>query len=336
MNNSSLTVGWMLAGITETSSLRQYHLASVRLRSAVCAQALTQRGCVVAVGEKFPAGLDVIMVGKIGSDQVSTRAEHWIQELRRLRKLGTCVVVDYTDHHLSQSGELARFYRDLLQMAHALVVPSQAMSNMARSLFQGCIEVIPEPLEVSITPWVPRNSAGITRALWFGHGSNLPYLIEFLLNWDSRNPGIFIDLYSNREALQALARQNIRLPHGVRVDASAWSLAAVQEAAKLADICILPAGLDDPRKAGASANRLLTALALGLPVAADLLPAYSDFKDYFVDIRSPEFSNFLSDFQAQGDRVRAAQTQVLPAFERTLIEERWYSFLSRLSNDARN
>jgi hypothetical protein len=336
MNHLSLSVGWMLAGVADTSALPQHHLASVRLRSAVCAQALARPGCGVAVGEKFPAGLDVVLVGKIGSDQVGMRAEAWVHEVRRLRELGARVVVDYTDHHLSHSGELARFYRDLFQMAHALVVPSQAMSNMARPLFQGCIEVIAEPLEVSITPWVPRNSAGITRALWFGHGSNLPYLIEFLLNWDSRNPGIFVDLYSNREALQALARQNIRLPHGVRVDASAWSLAAVQEAAKLADICILPAGLDDPRKAGASANRLLTALALGLPVAADLLPAYSDFKDYFVDIRSPEFSNFLRDFQAQGDRVRAAQKQVLPAFERTLIEERWYRFLSRLSNDARN
>ena len=336
MSNPIFSLGWMLAGITDTSHLGQHHLASVRLRSAVCAQALGNRGCSVAVGEEFSMRVDLLLIGKIGSDQIGNRAEQWIQEVRRLRKLGARVVVDYTDHHLSQSGDLAQFYRDLFQVAHALVVPSQAMSNMAHSLFQGCIEVIPEPLEVSITPWVPRNSAGITRALWFGHGSNLPYLIEFLLNWDSRNPGIFVDLYSNREALQALARQNIRLPRGVRVDASAWSLAAVQKAAKLAEFCILPAGLDDPRKAGASANRLLTALALGLPVAADLLPAYRDFKDYFVDIRGQEFLNFLSDLQAQGDRVRAAQAEVLPAFERTLIEERWYSVLSRLISDARS
>jgi hypothetical protein len=336
MKSLELVAGWMLAGVTDVAELDQHHLASVRLRSAVCIRALKHRRCCGLVGEGFAKNLDVILIGKIGSDQVGIRAEKWIKELRRLRSQGTRVVIDYTDHHLSGKGLLGQFYRDLFQMADALVVPSQAMRTLVRSLFQEHIEVIPEPLEVPITPWASRVPSGLTRALWFGHGTNLPYLIEFLLDWDQRYPDIFVDLYSNREALQALARQNIQLPPGVRVDASVWSLAAVQEAAKLAEFCILPAGLDDPRKAGASANRLLTALALGLPVAADLLPAYSDFKDYFVDIRSPEFSDFLSDFQAQGDRVRTAQTQVLPAFERTFIEERWYSFLSRLSNDARN
>ena len=336
MNDSSLSAGWMLAGITEASSLRQYHLASVRLRSAVCAQALLQRGCGVAVGEKFPSGLDVVMVGKIGFDQVGARAERWLEELRRLRNHGTCVVIDYTDHHLSQGGALGRFYRDLFQMADALVVPSQAMRTLVQTLFPGRIEVIAEPLEVPITPWAARIPSGLTRALWFGHGTNLPYLIEFLLDWDKRYPDIFVDLYSNREALQALARQNIQLPPGVRVDASVWSLAAVQKAAKSADVCLLPAGLNDPRKSGASANRLLTALALGLPVAADLLPAYCEFQDYFVDIRSPNLAEFLSDPLVQGNRVKLAQDRVLSAFARESIEEHWYSFLQQINSDSEN
>ena len=40
-----------------------------------------------------------------------------------------------------------------------------------------------------------------------------------------------------------------------------------------------------------SSNRLITSFALGLPTAADNLPSYQKYSDYYVDIRSSNFFN---------------------------------------------
>ena len=44
-----------------------------------------------------------------------------------------------------------------------------------------------------------------------------------------------------------------------------------------------------------SANRLITALALGLPTAADNLESYKEFSEFYVDIRSEKFRAVMRD-----------------------------------------
>lgn len=67
-----------------------------------------------------------------------------------------------------------------------------------------------------------------------------------------------------------------------------WSIDTMREAAQQSDVCLIPSDTQDPRKMAVSANRLITALALGLPTAADRLESYAEFGEYFTDIRSAD------------------------------------------------
>ena len=101
-------------------------------------------------------------------------------------------------------------------------------------------------------------------------------------------------------------------------------------AASLCDLCIIPSDLADPRKAGVSSNRLLTALALGLPTAADRLDSYLEHSDYFTDIRSKDFDRLLENPLAF--RVQVIQAQNGPVQEHSMqkVGERWVSLLESI------
>ena len=57
------------------------------------------------------------------------RSERWLQEMRRLRRVGGRVAIDYTDHHLAVSSNMTAFYAKALTHADALLVSSSAMAQ---------------------------------------------------------------------------------------------------------------------------------------------------------------------------------------------------------------
>jgi hypothetical protein len=85
--------------------------------------------------------------------------------------------------------------------------------------------------------------------------------------------------------------------------------------------------LNVPQKIGASSNRLLTALALGLPVAADNVMSYLDFSNSYCDIRSHEFRDLLKNPLMFKDKINNVQNTVLPSYDMNVIEKDWEQFL---------
>lgn len=104
--------------------------------------------------------------------------------------------------------------------------------------------------------------------------------------------------------------------------------------ADLCDLCIIPSDPRDRRKAGVSSNRLLTALALGLPTAADRLDSYIEHESYFADIRSPQFEGMLENPAAWHEAVRAAQSGPLKAYGEMEIGRRWLNLIDDLLKAA--
>ena len=100
-------------------------------------------------------------------------------------------------------------------------------------------------------------------------------------------------------------------------------------AAKHCDLCIIPSDPNDPRKAGVSSNRLLTALALGLPTAADMMDSYKPYAQFFTDIRGPEFSQLLQDPTQFHDRVLAAQAGPVMEHSMEKIGAKWVDLINR-------
>ncbi len=156
----------------------------------------------------------------------------------------------------------------------------------------------------------------------------MSYLIDFLAA-ASLDEGIELWALSNQPGLQAI--QQFMAAQGMQGRLGLWTLDQMQAWAHECHACIIPSDPSDPRKAGASSNRLITALALGLPTAADLLASYLEFKPFFADIKSRELTALLArpaDYQAALERARH---EVVPAFDRRRVGARWLDLFESLS-----
>jgi hypothetical protein len=119
----------------------------------------------------------------------------------------------------------------------------------------------------------------------------------------------------------------------VEIQFCPWSIDNMIHTARLADACVIPSDPADPRKNGASANRLISALSLGLPVAADLLDSYREFAEHFIDLRSEGFHRLLANPLKYRDMVLRAQGGVLSRFSTGTIGRRWVAVLDRIAGE---
>lgn len=301
------------------------NLASVRLRSLPAVKAALGLDWKVTFGEKIEGAPSILVVGKIGGHQIDVRQQQWIEQIQSAKKTAK-IFLDYTDHHLGFHSVMTNFYLSAIREVDGCIAPSKSMVHLLCQFWDGPTTIIEDPIEVDcLTPKIAAHNP-IT-LLWFGHSSNIDFLIRFLqVGFDDRDH-IRLIVLSNESGLNYLANCNLVSPAKIEFNLALWSLENMAEAAKIADLCIIPSDLKDVRKSGASSNRLITSLALGLPTAADNLPSYQEFSDYYVDLRSKNFKGILKNPLAYKGLVIKAQTNLIPRFSMNKIEKDWESFL---------
>jgi hypothetical protein len=333
-----MLIEWLIPMQTaDLSLLRKSNLASIRLRTAVGAAAAEQAGMRNQFTDGFDAPHpDVIVVGKIDSTSDPRRLQRWIDRLSFVRKKShTAIVIDYTDHHLIRNTDLSNFYNRALEFASQVICSSRMLKKGVSDYYAGPISVIDDPIEVPILSPVEKHNS-IPTAMWFGHASNLPYLIEFLIdNYRYKEPARLIAMTN----LYPLPKQISELMSGdhlrnLEINVIPWSREDMIKVSTIADVCWIPAGVDDPRKNGASANRLLTALALGLPTSAGKLDAYMSYKDYFLEINSNEVYEQLIEPEKYYDMVIDAQSRICQQSTTTNIEKKWLSYITEKTEPA--
>lgn len=306
-------------------SLRQSNLASVRMRVCLAAQAFESLGAeVVFCDGELPEDVTHVVVTKPDLLLDDSREQRWTEALVRAQRQDSRILVDFCDNHFARVGPLGDFYRWLIPLAARVICNSEKNAAVVAQYKPSGIRVIEDPVELTIRE--PRKGGGLfTTLLWFGHRSNLPYLISFLV--DDFRPPIPVKLIclTNGCPVSPEIIKHISDYCSPVVDLAfvEWSLVAMRQAAELCNGCIIPAGFNDPKKAGASSNRLLTALALGLPVAADGVPAYDKFKKYFVPLRGADFDDFCFNPEDFQDRVLLAQQKVLPNYTIEKLTKEW-------------
>jgi len=90
---------------------------------------------------------------------------------------------------------------------------------------------------------------------------------------------------------------------------------------------IIPGDINDETKNGVSHNRLITAFALGLPVAATRYESYLEFDHQFVDIdNQTEFENFLQNPSLYSSRAEMAQKKV-KNYTKEMIAKKWLNLI---------
>jgi len=103
---------------------------------------------------------------------------------------------------------------------------------------------------------------------------------------------------------------------------------AVSAAAREADYCVIPSDPASPKRY-ASNNRLVTALALGLPTIATALPSYVEVGDYFANDNSGSALKLMENPLAFSQQVHAFQNREIHRFSRESVESSWRAILNK-------
>lgn len=325
------SIEWLIPlASTSPQDLKKSNLASIRLRAAVCIEALIKNHCGVAFGDaKNAPTASTLIVGKLDFTSDPARPQRWLQNIESARKRGARIVIDYTDHHLETGTPADLFYRTAFGIADLAICSSTRLAQLIHPYFKGPIQVIEDPIEVPIVPPAKRHQ-DVKTAMWVGHSTNLPYLLDFLCNDFSIPEPMRLIAMTNAYPLAEKDARTLTKPHleNLEICVVPWSLPDMVTVASLSDVCWIPAGLKSKRKSGASSNRLLTALALGLPVAADELESYLPFRKYFASLHTPEFFSMMHKPEQFFDQVTEAQIHIGQHYTQEAIGRQWLHSLS--------
>jgi hypothetical protein len=332
--------GWILSHqfppATNPVELATSQTASDRIRShpiSSCPQANWLCGRPELL---TPPNLEILFIGKPPIwDVVSLR--RWLDWIKVSASRGTLVVLDFTDNHLSPSADpIARdFYAQAIPLADVVTVPTDALKSTLLSLgFDRPCRVINDLVEQQTSRPGKRLKNKVPVGLWFGHSQNIRYLRQhFEANhqlWVNRRFILLTDQAWLKSSGLAVNKWT-QLNGGPIAYAYPWSIGAMEDAGSIADFAVLPSDPSDPRKNGASPNRLVSALTLGLPTIASPLPSYLEFGDCWTNIDSrDEVEKFLDNPTMFSDQVALFQTKFLYQFKADFVGNQWDSLICDL------
>ncbi len=282
--NDFKKVHWLIPGdYPNVGAVSVSNLASIRMRVGLVAQNASLLGLSLTVGDHIFSRSQTVIIGKIGADCAQGRADFWLRQLSLAKQASKRIVLDYTDHHLGRmTSPMGSFYTQALPLVDEAVVSSDLMKTHLEEFFNAHIHVIADPLEIPITP--PCTSASdkpVRTVLWFGHATNISYLMNYLSDQTRCDADFKLIVLSNDVGLQTFVSTPLTAKGQIHVHVQPWSIKEMRVAAQYSDACIIPSDTSDPRKSGASSNRLLTAFALGLPTLAENLASYAPFNAFY-------------------------------------------------------
>ena len=300
----------------------QSPLASLRLRAGPLVS-VTDSNLTVSVGEKIPGHTNVCIVGKIGAHDIEQRKTEW---LKVIFNLDCPVVLDYTDDHIQHQTVMSDFYRIALERVDQVVCSSHQLQKSISTVYSKKICVVEDAVEY--LPLPPKSAPNKTRRLlWFGHHSNIAALQRFLHTFHPPMP-LEVLVLSTQQGCQMLQSSPQSQRPSVRLLFKLWSIEEMPKAAAQCDACIIPVDDSSPAKKGASSNRLLTALTLGLPTFVDLIPSYLPFRDFVTDLQSPQRDQLIMDPQSDQSQIELAQRYIAMNYSFQSLGQKWQNTLA--------
>jgi hypothetical protein len=309
-------IHWLLPGsFNDIQTVKNHILASIRLRTYV--STLNSKNFTFTFGENMPIETDVLVIGKIGNFDLKKRSLNWFDQIKLASISKRKVILDYTDNHLMMNSPFTNFYKAILPYISTVITPSEKMSYLFSNFWRGQIITIYDSIEIDNIPW--RDKTG-KKILWFGHATNINYLLDFVQNNFSLIKNHSLNIISNQIGIDYFMKHN---DNKLDLKTRLWSKETLIKESLSCDICIIPSNKESIRKQGVGHNRLITAFALGMPTIATSLPSYSIFEDYFIDIESKEKIKILDNPNILKPSLIQAQKNIVPLFKNKTLCKKW-------------
>jgi hypothetical protein len=332
----NINVQWLLDG--EPKSLQEIfcsNLASIRMRAALTMQ-MQKENIKIDYIRKFEINRDtnILGIGKFSIIRDPDQINKWLKIIEKHKRNNGKIFLDYTDHHLrdSNSGnDLYNAYQKFLFYSDYVVTSSEYLKKEIEKIKKIKTYVIEDPIEIKITQPKLFNHETLT-ALWFGHASNLDYLFNFLITKFQPVNIIKIIIMTNYYPLPAEMIKNLEnyISKNIELAVVPWSLNDLEVAASISDLCIIPCGVNDNRKAGVSSNRLITGLALGLPCFADSPLSYQEFSEYYGPLEIKHIEDFSVNPEKYREKTKLAQKIIKERFAKNKINDKWELFFQSI------
>lgn len=316
-------VHWLLQGnYHNLNSLKNNALASVRLRAYV--SSINAKSFTFSFGEEMPLNTDILVIGKIGNHNLAKRTKNWINQIKMCNFLNGKVILDYTDNHLMIRSPMTSFYRSILPYVNIIITPSSKMSSIISNIWKGHIETVNDSIEVEIHE--RKEHQNTDKILWFGHPTNLIYLLSFLNKYKDIISHYSLSIITNQIGIDYFNKFN---KTNIKFKTYLWSIDMLLNKSKYSDLCIIPSDKNSPQKNGAGHNRLITALALGMPVIATKIASYEQFEDYFIDDESTKIQDILNNPNIMMNKVLLAQKKIVPLFNKINLSKKWQGVFNK-------
>ena len=324
------SIHWLIPydNLTEESIVNA-NLASIRMRLGSAILSSKQTNLSINFGQNI-IDADFVVIGKIGATNNNLREDLWLNQIEQQKKMGKKIILDYTDDHLNFKSPMTSFYERSLAYINTAITSSTFLAYKLKQKSKISVEIIPDAIEVPIfKPKIRENDS--RNILWFGHASNINYLIEFINTFKNMKQKTTLFILTNEQGVNIFNQTKFNIDKSLSIQLGLWSIQAMINTSKVCDLIIIPSDPNDPKKAGVSSNRLITALALGLPTAACVMESYKEYGQYFTDIDSEKFIGLIDNPDKFHNQVLEAQDKIIPQFTQEAIGQKWINFFEKIS-----
>jgi len=305
------------------------NLASIRMRLGAAILSSKQTNLGISFGQNI-IDADFVVIGKIGATNNSLREDLWLNQIEQQKKLGKKIILDYTDDHLNFESPMTSFYERSLPYLNAAITSSPFLAYKLKQKIKCFTEIIPDAIEVPI--FKPKIKENVSKNIfWFGHASNINYLIKFISKWRNLKQKTTLFILTNEQGIVIFNQTKFNIDKNLSIQLGLWSIQAMINTSKFCDLIIIPSDPGDPKKVGVSSNRLITALALGLPTAACVMESYKEYDQYFTDIDTEKFIELIDNPDKFHNQILEAQDKIIPQFTQEAIGQKWINFFEKLS-----
>lgn len=269
-----------IAGDRQEQRLLNLVLASARLRAGVASTFALRAGH----RNVFLNGDDPAAVGSVDLDAIdlcvvtkffgTSNSRLWLDVLGRLVKNKRKVLVDICEYPFvaKKNAAISDFYNKALPYCDVMTVNSTRMQELMAPHLGRKPQVIEDAILEPVQK--PQFAPGkVLKLLWFGHPTNFKYLAALIpsLKTFSQQQKCQLTIVSSPELKDKVPQVDKKLSAHFSTRFMAWSFLSQREALADCDLVLIPGDPADPRKSGASSNRIAETLQAGrFPVAAAL------------------------------------------------------------------
>ena len=342
-----------------TESMQKSHGASVRLQIYPALQAATQQGHnfkAYSIRNKNDIKkyleiqkIDFLLIGKVsGKDDSAVRlfSEAILGFAEAVQKNNGLVGVLYSDNLLtSKVNSTKEFYQKIINLCDIIMCPTKTLKKhcyhnlKSKKLFH----IIEDPCFVKRQKFRPLSPQEETiRIAWFGHESNISFLIKELPTITSN-----LDQMHNYEIAILTSEQGIKLAYQaaqsiiknsknikIKFKFSQWAKnrqpTQLEKFLGKSHLSIIPSDPRNSRKNGASHNRLVDSIQSGCIGIASPIDSYRELKRcaLITSDMSNGINYAINHYETISNHIESLREQELSRFKQSTNARKWNAFFN--------